>query len=1130
MTPGNDALRKYLRSILVRTAALHVGAGLVSLLAALSWILLAVILWTAIVETPGLTTAVVVARVTLVLAVALVGYLIVWPLVRMPRLNQLAAEIERRQDLKEMVRAGFEFSHDPTSSQRYSPELVKEVIRQAVEKLSGLKVRSLFLNRRDLLLAPVALGGMIGLAAFALFDPSVVTRAGRRVVSPEAVALAPHRPNLLARPGNVTVLAGSSLTVSGLDLGKSEIPVQLSFNLSTDFWKTEPTTLVHGADEGGDAFDHYDYTFRDLRNSISYYFQAGDYKSETCTITVVHEPILSDVRVTLTPPAYTGEAPTTLAENAGNVQVLEGTGVKVEARSNNPLRAAWVQFDEKEKQPIAHNGRDLSFDFTALADGHYKVMLEDSLGFATRDPLAYTVEVFQDRAPTVDVIDPGEDTAMPRNQQINLGFVAADDYGLSRASLYYRKTGDEGDYSRIAIPLGEQKNHKEVAAAYPWNLADVTLFPGNSIEYFVEVADNNVVTGPGVARSRVFRITVPTISEIYDTAKEDETQRAETLKTAIEDSRDLSKQLEKISREFLKTEKMDWSQKKDLDRAVEKQKDVADKLGDVKESLDKTLQELSDNEMTSQQIGEKLEEIRDLMNQIDSDELKTYMENLRKAMDSMSPEEIKQALENMEMNTDEMLKRLERTASLLKQLQKEQRMEDLVRQSQNLMEKQGELNQDTGESKAQDKEQMDELAKRQEELAKQAKDMEKSTDDMAKEMDDQDVQSQLQQMSEQMKNEGPKQHMEKASQQLSQQQKKSAMQEQQEALDRMVSLFKRAQQAQQSMSQNEGQKMAANFQKFAKQTLELSFRQESLASDLKTSTNTGEQQTPEMQAFAQDQLSYLQATEKVADGIMKLGQLTMQIPAGLAEAMGDAIDRMQNSMLFLEQDKPYMSTTHAHNAVESLNLATIEMLKSAESCSKPGSGSGQQSAAMQMLQQMIPQQQDIVHETQMMMQMRLTEEALRQQRQAQLERISGQQRSLQEIAKQIQESLKNNRAALGKLDRTVEEMEAVVNSLNQGSVNEDLINREQHILSRLLDAERSVNTRDYEQKRESVTAEDVFSKSLGRRPDAADAQSLRDEIQRAMQLKAPGEFEDLIRLYFRALAEEPVGDTRPRSQ
>lgn len=1125
---ANDALRGYLRSILLRAAALNVGAGLVSVLAAAAWILLAIVIWSAVVAAPSLAVATWVARIAIAALVALFGWFIVVPLVRMPRLDRLANEIERRQDLKELVRAGFEFSRDESASSRYSPELVKEVIRQAVEKLSGLRVRSLFLNRRQLAFVPVALGGLIVLLGIALFNPRVVTDAGRRVVSPRDIAAVPHGPNIHAQPGNVTVLAGSDVTVSGLDLGKSDMPVEISFNLSADFWKTEPTTLVRRDAAAELAFDRYDYTFKGIRNTTSYHFQAGDYHSGTYTITVVHEPILTDVRVTLTPPAYTGESATTLTDNAGNVQALEGTRVKVEARSNNPLRAAWVQFDAKEREAVAHAGRDLSFEFTALSDGQYRVLLEDSLGFATRDPLNYTIEVFQDHPPTVDVLEPGTDTAMPRTQQVDIGFVAADDFGVTRATLHHRKTGDN-DFTRITVPLGEQRNKKELAVAYRWDLSAITLFPGNSVEYFVEVADNNVVTGPGLARSKVFHITMPTIAELYDTAREDESQRAEALESAIEDSKQLSEQLEKISREYLKTEKMEWSQKKELDRAIENQKSVQEKLGDVKESLDKTLQELSDNEMTTQEIGEKLEEIRNLMDEINSTELQKYMEELRKAMENMNPEDIRQALENLELNTEDMLERLERTASLLKQLQKEQKMEEMVRKAQDLMEKQADLNEETGEASDQDAGKMGELSERQEELARQADEMQKSADDLSKEMDDKKVSQELQEMSEQMKSEqGPQQDMEDAAKSLQQQQQQQAMQQQQQAMEKMVSLFKRAQQAQQSMQQNQNAQMAVNFQKFARQTLDLSFRQEDLAGGLKQGASV-EQDPAAMGDFAEEQLSYLQATEKVADEIMKIAMMSMQVPPGLMEALGEAINRMQSSMLFLEQNKPYMSTAHAHNAVESLNKATIEMLRSAQSCMSGQSGQGKPSA-QQMLQGMIPRQQDIIKETQAMMQMQIAEEALRQQRQAQLDRLAGEQRSLQELAKQIQESMQSDRQPLGKLDRAIQEMEAVVESLQQGNLNDDLLSRQQRILSRMLDAERSVHTRDYEKERESMTAEEVFSRTLGRRPESADAQTLRDEIQRAMQLKAPGEFEELIRMYFRALADESPADAAPRGQ
>ncbi|MCH7548289.1 MAG: hypothetical protein IH969_01920, partial [Candidatus Krumholzibacteriota bacterium] len=173
-----------------------------------------------------------------------------------------------------------------------------------------------------------------------------------------------------------------------------------------------------------------------------------------------------------------------------------------------------------------------------------------------------------------------------------------------------------------------------------------------------------------------------------------------------------------------------------------------------------------------------------------------------------------------------------------------------------------------------------------------------------------------------------------------------------------------------------------------------------------------------------------------------------------------------------------------------------------------------------LMEKLIPQQQDILQQTRSMMEMQALNEAMRQQRQAQLDRLAGEQRSLQEIAREIQKTTKDNRDVLGRLDRTIEDMEAVVEALRGGSLDENLVNKEQRILSRLLDAQRSIHTRDFEKKRESVTAEDIFSKSLGGSSRESVSKSLREEIRRAMQLKAPGEFEDLIKLYFRALAEE----------
>jgi len=206
------------------------------------------------------------------------------------------------------------------------------------------------------------------------------------------------------------------------------------------------------------------------------------------------------------------------------------------------------------------------------------------------------------------------------------------------------------------------------------------------------------------------------------------------------------------------------------------------------------------------------------------------------------------------------------------------------------------------------------------------------------------------------------------------------------------------------------------------------------------------------------------------------------------------------------------------------------MLRSAKQCSQGSPGGDGSSMAQQLMQQLIPQQRDVMQQTREMAEMNLMQEALQQQRQGELERLAGQQRSLKEIAERIEKTMKNERDGLGRLDRAIEEMEQVARALREGRINENTVNVQQRILSRLLDAQRSVHTQDYEKKRESVTADDVFSKSLGAPSKNPVAQSLREEIRRAMQLKAPGEFEDLIKLYFRALAEEAGSGARTTEQ
>jgi hypothetical protein len=1122
-----DALRTGLQSelkkIYIRTLLLRLTAGFVAFLAVGAWIALALVIWTAATDAPALWHTLTVVRVAGVALAALFIVFVVVPVVRMPRFRQLAKEVEEHKDFKDIVQGGYEFASDTGGHEQYSQALIREVIRQALQYVSELKVRFLFLTRGQLRYVPVAYAGLVVLVLIALTSPATILNTLQRVGSPRSASAIERQANLYGAPGNVTVLAGNDVEVTAIDMAGADAPVTVSYNLAEGFWKTEKTERSDIFVDPSVPVPQYTYTFEDVRNSLTYYFQSGDKKSPEYRITVVNKPIVTELTVTVTPPEYTGEPSRKLVDSGGNVQALEGTEVHVAARSNNALSGAWVRFDEEQRE-VEFEGHDLAFDFRALEDGTYGIVLEDELGYKTDEPLAYSIEVYKDNAPVLDVLEPGEDATLPRNSLIDVSFIASDDYGVAKAKIFYRK-GGEDKYRGSVIPLEESAGERDIAKSFTWDLSQITLFPGNYVEYFLQVEDNNVVTGPGITKSRVFQVSVPTMAELYESIDEEDSKRSDLFEEARRESEALKERMEKLSREFKKTEKLDWSQKKEVDKAIASQEAIQEKIDEIQQSLEETMQSLSDNEMTSQQIGEKLEAIQKLIEDINDEALNKYVEELRKAMEKLNPDDIQDALENLELTAEEFMRSLERTESLLKEIQRE----ELVRNAQELMNEQERVADETAETDAQDSERMNELAEDQEGLAGDTDDVQKAMEELAEQIandaqtpEEEQLAEEMKQAAEEMSQNQTSGKMRKASQNMQQGEQQQAKEQQEQAMNDLIGLFTRTMQMQMSMESMSQNRTAENLQRLARNTLELSFKQEQLSARLQDQV-AGED-VANVRALALEQLTYVTAVQQIADELHEISKHAVEVPPSLLEGLGETIQNMQNALLFLEQNKAFMSTASASQSVTNLNLITMELLTACQACQQ-GGGSGQ-AGQQSRLQQLLSGQKQMMQQSQELLQMRAAQEMMLQEQQAAMQRLHGQQRSLQDVAKDIQEDVKDNDRVLGRMDKIIDEMEEVIRDLESGNLTEDTMRKEQRILSRLLDANRSVHTRDYEKKRESVSARDLYSDTAGGTRNAPTSQQLREEIRRAMSLKAPGEFEDLIRLYFRALAEEAPASAR----
>ena len=100
-------------------------------------------------------------------------------------------------------------------------------------------------------------------------------------------------------------------------------------------------------------------------------------------------------------------------------------------------------------------------------------------------------------------------------------------------------------------------------------------------------------------------------------------------------------------------------------------------------------------------------------------------------------------------------------------------------------------------------------------------------------------------------------------------------------------------------------------------------------------------------------------------------------------------------------------------------------------------------------------------------------------------------------------------------------MKQAEEDLYQYKIDRELIERQKKIISRLLDAQKSIRKEDYEKKRKSKPGEEFLVRE---NPDALPAElgkdQLRELIQKALRESYPKEYELYIREYFRKLLED----------
>ncbi len=821
------------------------------------------------------------------------------------------------------------------------------------------------------------------------------------------------------------------------------------------------------------------YHFKNIQKDLDFNLFSGKVISKDYKISVIPKPLITEFKVNIDYPAYTGQKDEEL-NNIGDLVILEGSKIKWMFNSVN-TDSIKMQFDSNQKlYAVEKTGKnDFKLEKRIFRDDKYSVVIINKR-IPNPDSINYSISVIKDKFPTISVEqfkDSLDDSVI-----YFLG-EASDDYGFSSLFFNYKildNNGNEQDNKKLEIKYNGKKN---TSFKYFFDVASINLKPGNSIKYYFEVFDNDEINGAKSAKTRFFEFKKKTEEEFEKEEQDNEEDIKQNLDDIVKKTRKMQDELKRLKEKLLQKKNPEWQDKKELEKILKKQEELKKMLEEAKKKLDENLKKQQEYKKPNESILEKQEQIQKMFEESLSEEQKDLMEKIQEMMEELNKEEMMDKMEEMSMDQEKVEKQMDRLLELFKQLEVEKEIQETIDKLNELAEKQEKLGEET---KKQDKN-SDELEKKQEELNKEFEKVKEKLSDLTKKNKKLETPKNLAKDNED-KMEEIKDDMEKGKEQLEQNKPQNASQAQKSAAQKMKNMAKSLDMQMQGSSQEQHEEDIKALRQLLENILTLSFDEESLMDK----TNGLIVNSPAYKKILKDQYRIKEDFEIVEDSLQALSKRVTEIETFVIDKVAEIKKGIKGSLDKLEDDGKYPGTRdfpgaikEEHGTMKGLNDLALMLDESMQqmqkngsgmpgsgSCNKPGGTGKKPGKSGEKPTDKIAKGQS----------------ALTKKMKSMLNKMKGKQGGDKGMAKEFAEAAKRQaemRRALEKMKREKQgegkgggkDLQKLIDEMNK--IEEDLVNkrldaqmikRQENITSRLLEADKADRKRGYDNQRKSKTA------------------------------------------------------------
>ena len=911
----------------------------------------------------------------------------------------------------------------------------------------------------------------------------------------------------------------------------------------------------------------YSATLENVTRPLQYYVSVKEVTSEQYQITISNEPVVTQFQYRLNPPVYTQLQSQTLPVNVGDIQVLFGTEIVLTAESNKPLQRAHIAFEASDdillevkegslqgpitQLPVGGNPDSqqkalstpeiIQGSFVARQSENYRIYITDVDGFTNRDPVNWTITVLEDAAPDVTIVAPARDTVLDDAMLVELKVEATDDYGIQELQLVYRVESEGAEAVNVPLKrwaVEDALSQRSVFVAYTWDVDRIGMFPGETLAYYVQALDTDDVSGPNIGKSHTFTLRFPSLSELYDAVATEQKTEQQGLEELVDEQADATGLVDTLLDKIRKSHELTLNDENLMQQVLENQKQIEETAKQLIENMKETAEEMEQNQLFDTETIEKYQELQELMEKALSEEHKELLQKLSEALAKQQMDEQERSMSEANLSQEQFLQQLERAKSLYEQILLEQELEAAAKQAKALAEQQKQL-MDTLESLEQSAPTSD-LAEKEDRVADEFNQLSEKLEELGTKMgelaqNNENAPPQIERLADEIIRLNQFAHEYKLPEMLAATSENLRSGQKSEALES-------GRGAEQTLTElAQGLDNALAFMEGANANETLTALQEAVASGLHLShlheevlTQTNDILTAgqsdayisseilRLQQLAADELSTAESITQLSSKLWELGNRQIQVPPEAMFHLNASNDALSRAARALEDRQPSLAVPIQRAALADLNQAVFELLEAMGQMNQQMGASGLENM-MEQLQQLAESQEQLNQMAQNLNQ-QMREQGRTPGLEQMMRQLAAQQQMIREATERIAERAEQMAQMLGSLENVAEEMAEVEKALRQGELDEEVLDRQAQILTRMLDSLKSLQKRDVGKQRKAEVAERPETPAQEVPPLHPELLEIVRKLETTPYAKEfediPFQYREQLRQYFKALSQK----------